>query len=82
MSPAGSWNSHRADIWWACGEAIRGALASANARAADVVGVGFDATCSLVVVDPEGRPVAGGPSGDDMRNVIVWMDHRERRKPI
>ena len=74
--PGGIVEQSSSDIWWACGEAIRGALASANARAADVVGVGFDATCSLVVVDPEGRPVAAGPSGDDMRNVIVWMDHR------
>jgi D-ribulokinase len=38
--------------------------------------VGFDATCSLVVVDAAGRPLTVSSSGDPLRNVIVWMDHR------
>jgi FGGY-family pentulose kinase len=64
------------DIWTACCAAVRGALASARAPAESVAGIGFDATCSLVAVDAEGRPVGVGPTGDDAWNVIVWMDHR------
>jgi sugar (pentulose or hexulose) kinase len=42
----------------------------------DIRGLGFDAACSLVVVDETGAPVTVSPPGDDRRNVIVWMDHR------
>jgi len=38
--------------------------------------VGFDATCSLVLLDAADRPVTVSPTGDDRWNVIVWMDHR------
>ncbi|MEI2514598.1 hypothetical protein V8941_16655, partial [Acinetobacter soli] len=38
--------------------------------------IGFDATCSLVVLNKAGRPLTVSPSGDSARNVVVWMDHR------
>jgi D-ribulokinase len=41
-----------------------------------VKGLGFDATCSLVVLDAGGGPLTVSASGDQRRNVIVWMDHR------
>ena len=41
-----------------------------------VKGIGFDATCSLVVLDKAARPLTISGSGDHQRNVIVWMDHR------
>ena len=41
-----------------------------------VRGIGFDATCSLVALDAADRPVTVSPTGDDQRNVVVWMDHR------
>lgn len=63
------------DIWAAVCAAVREALA-ACAETPQVVGIGFDATCSLVVVDAAGKPVSVDPGGDDARNVIVWMDHR------
>ena len=44
--------------------------------ASAVKGMGFDATCSLVVLDAGGHPLTVSSSGDDRRNVIVWMDHR------
>ncbi|HUH00547.1 MAG TPA: FGGY-family carbohydrate kinase [Kofleriaceae bacterium] len=65
-----------ADIWHACGIATRGALAEAGVSPDRVRGIGFDATCSLVALDKADRPVTVSPSGDDQRNVIVWMDHR------
>lgn len=64
------------DIWAAAGLAIRAALAQAGARPAQVAGIGFDATCSLVALDAHDRPVTVSPSGDDAWNVVVWMDHR------
>jgi FGGY-family pentulose kinase len=64
------------DIWAACAAATRRALAVAGASAESVAGVGFDATCSLVLLDAADRPVTVSPTGDDRWNVIVWMDHR------
>lgn len=65
-----------ADIWSACVSAVRAAMASAKLASASVGGIGFDATCSLVVLDRAGRPITVSPTGEARRNVIVWMDHR------
>jgi D-ribulokinase len=65
-----------ADIWAACVAAVRAAMAEAAIAPALVKGIGFDATCSLVVLDRRGEPLTVSGSGDDRRNVIVWMDHR------
>jgi D-ribulokinase len=64
------------DIWDAVCRSVRGALKKAGVAAEAVAGIGFDATCSLVVLGEGGKPLAVGPSGDPARNVIVWMDHR------
>jgi len=62
------------DIWAAVCAAVRGALAGiADAR---VRGLGFDATCSLVVLDAAGRPASISPDGAAEQDVMVWMDHR------
>lgn len=62
------------DIWRAVCAAVREAVAEAGA--VTITGIGFDATCSLVVRDARGGPVSVSPSGDPERDVIVWMDHR------
>jgi FGGY-family pentulose kinase len=64
------------DIWAACVAAVRAAMAEAAIAPELVKGVGFDATCSLVVLDRRGEPLTVSGSGDNSRNVIVWMDHR------
>lgn len=67
------------DIWHACGKAMRAALTTAGFKAKDLArigGVGFDATCSLVLLDANDAPVTVSPTGKDDQNVIVWMDHR------
>jgi D-ribulokinase len=64
------------DIWQAVSASVREARATAGAAADDIAGIGFDATCSLVVVAPDGSPLPVGRHGDPGRNVIVWMDHR------
>jgi FGGY-family pentulose kinase len=64
------------DIWAACGAVVRAALMQAKAAPANVAGIGFDATCSLVALDAHDRPVTVSPTGDDTWNVVVWMDRR------
>jgi D-ribulokinase len=64
------------DIWAACVVSVRAAMAEAALPPDAVVGIGFDATCSLVVLDRAAEPLTVSTSGDHQRNVIVWMDHR------
>src|SRR5262249_55014839 len=42
------------DIWRSVARAVRAALRAAKAKGEDVVGIGFDATCSLVALDRKG----------------------------
>ena len=64
------------EIWAACADSVRAAMAEAALPPSAVKGIGFDATCSLVVLDAAADPVTVSTSGDERRNVIVWMDHR------
>jgi len=65
-----------AQIWGAVARSVRGAMAQAGAGPGDIAGIGFDATCSLVVLGADGQGLAVGPSDDPARDVVVWMDHR------
>lgn len=64
------------DIWRACGKAVRQALQLAEINPEKIAGIGFDATCSLVALDADDRPVSVSSTGRDAQNVMVWMDHR------
>lgn len=64
------------DIWQAVVQAVRGAVHHAKIEPAQVCGVGFDATCSLVVLGPGGAPLPVGDPEHPERNIMVWMDHR------
>ncbi|RMC34345.1 FGGY-family carbohydrate kinase [Paracoccus alkanivorans] len=68
------------DIWSAVCASVREAVDKAGIDPARVAGIGFDATCSLVVLGEGGAPVSVSASGDDARNIIVWMDHRAVRQ--
>jgi len=63
-------------IWQAVCTCIRQSLAKSGATPQSVAGIGFDATCSLVVVDSNGEPLAVSADGEPENNIIVWMDHR------
>ena len=65
-----------ADIWAAICASVREAVAEAGIDPAAVAGIGFDATCSLVVLGEGGTSLPVGPSNDPARDIIVWMDHR------
>src|ERR1700687_1589762 len=64
------------EIWAACADSVRAAMAEAALPPSAIKGIGFDATCSLVVLDAAGDPLTVSTSGEERRNVIVWMDHR------
>jgi len=63
-------------IWQAVCKSVREAVTSSGVATANIAGIGFDATCSLVAVKNDGSPITVSPSGDPKRNIIVWMDHR------
>jgi FGGY-family pentulose kinase len=64
------------EIWNAVCVAVRAALDEARVSSADVVGLAFDATCSLVMLDATGHPVSVARDDDDNWNVVMWADHR------
>lgn len=64
------------DIWSAVGTVVRQVVRESGIAPEQVAGLGFDATCSLVVLDKDDQALSVSEGGDNERNVIVWMDHR------
>jgi FGGY-family pentulose kinase len=64
------------NIWASICKCTQSILKETGIHGTEVAGLGFDATCSLVLVDANGQPVGVNKEGDDARNIIVWMDHR------
>lgn len=63
-----------AQVWDAVCAATRTALGRAGIDPGSVAGIGFDATCSLVVAGD--GPMGLGDADHPERDIIVWMDHR------
>lgn len=68
------------EIWAAIGEAVREAVTTSNIAPERIKGIGFDATCSLVMLGSAGEPLSVSASGDPQRNIVMWMDHRATRE--
>lgn len=66
------------NIWEAVCHSVKQAMTQANLGAQQIGGLGFDATCSLVVLGESGKPLTVSPDHSDEQNVIVWMDHRAK----
>lgn len=72
------------EIWNSISSAIKDVVRDSKVDPKDVKGLGFDATCSLAVVDQEGNPISVTPKEDSanqgfgkgQRNIILWADHR------
>lgn len=64
------------DIWRAVCHCVRAALQQSGIAPQQIGGIGYDATCSLVVIDEQGEPLPVSPGGEAERNIIMWMDHR------
>lgn len=67
--PRPGWAEQDPEVWWqAAVETIRGALAQASIRPADIDGIGFSGQMhGLVALDRNGSPV---------RKAILWCDQR------
>ncbi|XP_062582130.1 FGGY carbohydrate kinase domain-containing protein-like [Saccostrea cucullata] len=72
------------NIWKAVIQAVRTAVNQSGVAKDLIHGIGFDATCSLVVLDVEGKPVSVCPKVSETTHsdsckdcdIIMWMDHR------
>ncbi|KAM8850674.1 FGGY carbohydrate kinase domain-containing protein isoform 3-T8 [Spinachia spinachia] len=64
------------DIWDKCCTVVKVKRVTQNVEKSRVRGIGFDATCSLVVLDQNFQPVSVSQDGDQRRNTVMWMDHR------
>lgn len=58
-----------------CG-AVQEAVAQASIGSEQVAGIGFDATCSLVVRGPGNASLPRDDPAHPEHDIIVWMDHR------
>lgn len=74
----GHFNQSSKDIWDAVCYCVKQCVVEAKIDSTLVKGIGFDATCSLVVLDEQtDQPVGVGPDFDEAdQNIILWMDHR------
>ncbi len=63
-------------IWHSIGKSIRLALKKSAIKKESILGLSFDATCSLVALDNTDQPISVSPTGKNEQNIIVWMDHR------
>ncbi|MFT8951253.1 MAG: FGGY-family carbohydrate kinase [Gluconobacter sp.] len=63
------------NIWAAVCTATRTALSTLT-EPFRIIGIGFDATCSLVVLDRNGKPLSVDPQGAPEQDIILWADHR------
>ncbi|XP_044286138.1 FGGY carbohydrate kinase domain-containing protein isoform X1 [Varanus komodoensis] len=62
------------DIWAACCIVTKKVIQGIDIS--QIRGLGFDATCSLVVLNSHFQPLAVNLEGECSRNIIMWMDHR------
>ncbi|MBD3287173.1 hypothetical protein GF337_00070, partial [candidate division KSB1 bacterium] len=64
------------DIWENTCSVVKKAVKEAGIKPEAVKGIGFDATCSLVALRDDYKPVSVSLTKNDQQNIIVWMDHR------
>ncbi|MEQ2290445.1 hypothetical protein AMECASPLE_003389 [Ameca splendens] len=62
------------EIWQKCCTVVK--EVTSGVHRSQVRGIGFDATCSLVVLDKNFQPVPVTQEDDPQKNVVMWMDHR------
>lgn len=66
------------EIWNATCKAVKKTLKLSNIPNIEdqIIGIGFDATCSLVAIDEFDNPISLSTTGNKNQNIILWMDHR------
>lgn len=75
-------NQSSQEIWEAICHCTKEAVKQSGVDPSKVQGIGFDATCSLVVLkESDDSPVGVGPDfNDSYQNIILWMDHRASKQ--
>lgn len=68
------------EIWAKCCNVVKRVVKDVDKS--QIRGIGFDATCSLVVLDKCFQPVSVCHSGDREKNVVMWMDHRAAEQAV
>uniref|UniRef100_A0A3B4A0H6 FGGY carbohydrate kinase domain-containing protein n=1 Tax=Periophthalmus magnuspinnatus TaxID=409849 RepID=A0A3B4A0H6_9GOBI len=68
------------EIWEKCCIVVQRVVT--GVERGQVRGIGFDATCSLVVLDQCFQPISVCDSGKSDKNVIMWMDHRAAEQAV
>nr|XP_032813588.1 FGGY carbohydrate kinase domain-containing protein isoform X1 [Petromyzon marinus] len=71
---AGRYEQDSQDVWRACCHVVR--QVTSNVDVHQIRGIGFDATCSLVVLDEDFGPLPVNEEGERCRNIVMWCDHR------
>lgn len=87
IEPIQIWNPQPAffeqsskDIWRAVTVTVNAVMKKSGVAASHVMGLGFDATCSLVALDRDFEPVSCNLSGQEECNIVMWMDHRAEKQ--
>ncbi|MEO0384726.1 MAG: FGGY-family carbohydrate kinase [Pseudomonadota bacterium] len=65
-----------AEIWQAVCSAVKAAVAETLVAPDQIAGIGFDATCSMVITPGADGPVSVNHDGIEGRDSIAWLDHR------
>ncbi len=64
------------NIWSVFCTCVKEVIKESGVNPQQIKGLGFDATCSLVVLDEDDMPLSVSPTNSNQQNIIVWMDHR------
>ncbi|XP_023220769.1 FGGY carbohydrate kinase domain-containing protein-like [Centruroides sculpturatus] len=67
------------EIWSSCCDVVKKIITDFP-EVNRIKGVGFDATCSLVVLDESCKPLSISTSGNPEQNIMLWMDHRAKNQ--
>lgn len=75
--PHAGWAEQSSEgIWASVVASVKKAMSLAGVPKDSIRGLGFDATCSLVVTGADGQGVSVNTEGRPDLDVILWMDHR------
>ncbi|RUS80212.1 hypothetical protein EGW08_012037 [Elysia chlorotica] len=68
------------NIWEGVSYTVQKAVSESQVLPENIKGIGFDATCSMVVLGEDFQPISVSLDGDQNQNVIMWMDHRAKEE--
>ncbi|KAG9289194.1 hypothetical protein G9A89_022503 [Geosiphon pyriformis] len=71
------------NIWQSVCTSVKEAMQRAGIYGPKIKGIGFDGTCSLVVLDLIGNPISISSENlfqENERNIILWADHRATKQ--